>query len=47
MKKLLYLLPFVSVLIPGMLSAQTMPGVPPPVPTTRILARPLRALMRE
>jgi len=38
MKKLLYLLALVSVLIPVTLSAQTMPGVPAPVPTTRILA---------
>jgi len=38
MKKLLYSLAFVSVLIPGMLAAQTMPGMPAPVPTTHILA---------
>lgn len=38
MKKLLYFLAFVSVLVPGALSAQTMPGPPAPVPTTRILA---------
>jgi hypothetical protein len=38
MKKLLYSLAFVSVLFPGVLLAQQMPGVPPPVPTTRILA---------
>ena len=38
MKKMLYFLSFVSILIPGVLAAQTMPGAPPPVPTTRILA---------
>jgi hypothetical protein len=38
MKNLLYFLPLVSVLIPSMLAAQTMPGAPPPVPTTGILA---------
>jgi hypothetical protein len=38
MKKTLYFLAFVSVLIPGVLTAQPMPGAPAPVPTTRILA---------
>ncbi|HXB10119.1 MAG TPA: hypothetical protein VNW04_23510 [Puia sp.] len=38
MKNLLYFLPLVSVLIPSMLAAQTMPGAPAPVPTTGILA---------
>src|SRR5579872_3300795 len=38
MKKLLYSLAFVSLLFPGVLLAQQMPGVPPPVPTTRVLA---------
>ena len=38
MKKLLYSLVFVSLLIPGLLAAQSMPGMPAPVPTTHILA---------
>jgi len=38
MKKLLYSLTFVTLLIPGLLAAQTMPGMPAPVPTTHILA---------
>jgi hypothetical protein len=38
MKKILYFLAFVSLLVPSMLVAQTMPGAPAPVPTTRILA---------
>jgi len=38
MKKLLYSLVLVAVLIPGLLKAQSTPGVPPPVPTTRIMA---------
>ena len=38
MKKLVYFLALVSVLIPAVLAAQTMPGAPAPVPTTKILA---------
>ncbi|HEV2479496.1 MAG TPA: hypothetical protein VGS79_07520 [Puia sp.] len=38
MKKLLYSLVFLSLLIPGMLVAQPMSGMPAPVPTTHILA---------
>src|SRR5216684_784746 len=38
MKKLLYSLALVSIMIPAALTAQTMPGAPAPVPTTRILA---------
>ena len=38
MKKVLYFLVFVALFVPTMLSAQTMPGAPPAVPTTRILA---------
>jgi hypothetical protein len=38
MKKLLYSLALVSIMIPAVLTAQTMPGAPAPVPTTRILA---------
>jgi len=38
MKKLLNFLALVSILTPAVLRAQGMPGVPAPVPTTRILA---------
>lgn len=38
MKKLVYLAVFVSLLVPGVVAAQTMPGMPAPVPTTHILA---------
>ena len=38
MKKLVYFFALVTFLVPMVLTAQTMPGAPAPVPTTRILA---------